>query len=153
MFMSPKQFSLQAYTLLATTILGSDKLKAQIVMQDFEPDLRLMNWQGFADEDEPIEIDIDGNGIYDLKFDYDFDYFGADVELYINDCVIGIGVEDSDGWSAYNINFFNTDQLIGESLIWTNDGFEIICIKKVNIICTPTIGILHTYSNYTIVYI
>lgn len=103
--MIKKQFSIQAYTILATAILGSDRLKSQIVMEDFDPDLWLMNWQGFADEDEPIEIDIDGNGIYDVKFDYDFDYFGADIELYINDCVIGIGVEESDSWSAYNINF------------------------------------------------
>ena len=130
--MIKKQFSIQAYTILATAILGSDRLKSQIVMQDFDPDLRLMNWQGFADEDEPMEIDIDGNGIYDLKFDYDFDYSGADIELYINDCVIGIGVEESDSWSAYNINFFNTNQLIGESLIWTNDGFEIISVSSFN---------------------
>lgn len=125
-----KKFSLQAYTLFASAILGSDKLKSQIVMQDFDPDLRLMNWQDFADGDEPMEIDIDGNGIYDIKFDYDWGYFGAGIELYINDCVIGVAVEDSGEWSAYNINFFNTDQLIGESLIWTNDGFHILSVSS-----------------------
>lgn len=128
--MRPKQYSLRAYTILAAAILGGDKLKSQIVMQDFDPDLRLMNWQGYADEDEPIEIDIDGNGIFDLKFDYDWYYFDAGVELYINDCVIGVAVEDSGEWSAYNINFFNTDQLIGESLIWTSDGFHILSVTS-----------------------
>lgn len=130
--MNLKQFSFQGYTLLATAILGSDKLKAQIILQDFDPDLRLMNWQGFADEEEPIEIDIDGNGIYDIKFDYDWGYFDAGIELYINDCVISVGVEDSGNWSAYNIDFFNTDQLIGESLIWANEGFHILSASSFN---------------------
>ncbi len=124
--MRPKNYSLESYALFAATILGSDKLKSQIITQNYEPDLRLMNWSGYADDINPIIIDIDGNGIFDLEFDYNYDDDNANISLDINDCVIGVGVESFSNWDVYNIEFLNSGQLIGESIDWAHVGNRIL---------------------------
>ena len=42
--MRSKPFTLESYTLIAVAILGADKLHAQLITVDYDPDLRLMNW-------------------------------------------------------------------------------------------------------------
>lgn len=122
--MQRKTYSLESYALFAATILGSDKLKSQIITQNYEPDLRLMNWSDYADEENPINIDIDGNGIFDLEFGYNYYSDGAEITILVNDCVIGVGVEASTNWNIY-FEFLNTGQLIGESHNWTDEGNKI----------------------------
>ena len=85
--MRSKPFTLESYTLIAVAILGADKLNAQLITEDYDPDLRLMNWTVQTVEDS-ITIDIDGNGINDLVFNYYLEYYQSNIELEINDCVI-----------------------------------------------------------------
>ncbi len=120
--MSIKVFNLETYALLATTLLGTDTLKAQLITQDFEPDLRLMNWSDIFVEHDSITIDIDGNGVNDLTFKYNMEYYVSSLELKIDDCVIGLGVEESYSWNAYNIEFLDFGEQIGASHIWENEG-------------------------------
>ncbi|MBP8917955.1 MAG: T9SS type A sorting domain-containing protein [Chitinophagales bacterium] len=126
--MRSKPFTLESYTLIAVAILGADKLHAQLITVDYDPDLRLMNWTVQTVEDS-ITIDIDGNGINDLVFNYYLEYYQSNIELEINDCVISIGVEENYSWSAYNIEFLDFGEQVGASHIWANEGNGIFTVS------------------------
>lgn len=127
--MKPKLFTLESYALCAISVLGGSKLNAQLITQDFEPDLRLMNWSNDPSEDDSIAIDIDGNGINDLVFKYNLQYYISTIDLEIDDCVIGVGVEEDDMWHAYNIEFLEFQDQVGESHNWAEDGSAIFSVQ------------------------
>ncbi len=93
--MKPKLFSLKSYAALTAAFLASEKLSSQIIFQDFDPDLRLMNWTGDYIEDDSILIDIDDNGIYDLLFYYETNAGDASLDVKIQDAVTAIYADEA----------------------------------------------------------
>lgn len=122
-----KKFTLKAYTVLATTFLGVEKLNSQVTILGFDPDLRFVKWDDTFITHDTIEIDIDENGINDLIFTYDYGGLGAFLDIEIDDMVIGIGAEHDypfDLW-AYDIYAFHAGDTIDEFVHFKDDGQNI----------------------------
>lgn len=127
------KFKLEAYAAFTAAFLSGEKLSSQIIMQDFDPDLRMMNWTDTYIGDDSVLIDIDSNGVFDLLFYYDISG-GGDVELYvqIQDAVTAIYADEngyvlpleSDGivW-PFLFNWKSTTQIVRSIYISTYNGY------------------------------
>lgn len=104
--MKTRKLTLPAYSAFCMALLGQTNSSAQVVITDFEPDLRMMNWRDDGGIKDTIAIDIDSNGITDLMFRYDeiTDYWGAyfDVDVEFSDAVTGF-IIGSSGFYPYDL--------------------------------------------------
>ncbi len=123
--MKNPKFTLEAYAIFSTAFLGTSKIDAQVVITDFDPDLRIVKWDIPAVTHDTVKIDIDSNGIYDLIFDYQFEGDYAIVGVEIDDMVVGIGAEENYDIWAYNVYAFNPGEIIDENIHWKDDGQNI----------------------------
>lgn len=126
--MKLSKFTLEAYAIIGASFLGSSKLSGQVIITDFDPDLRIVKWNTPFIAHDTLRIDIDDNGIDDLVFDYDFSGGYASIGVEIFDKVIAIGAEEDYelyDLNAYNVYAFNAGSLIDEFIGWKNDGQNI----------------------------
>lgn len=94
--MKTKKLSLEAYAALGIALLSQTNADAQVVIKDFDPDLRMMNWSEDGSMGDTITIDIDENGIDDIIFVYTENYGEADLIVYKNDAVTNLLIKDND---------------------------------------------------------
>lgn len=87
--MKHKFFKPEAYAVFAAAFLSNQISNGQVIVNDYDPDLRMMNWTGEYTGDDTVQIDINDNGIYDLIFEYNT-YIDADVLLDVSDAVISV---------------------------------------------------------------
>lgn len=89
--MKHKIFCPEAYTVFATAFLSHQNLHSQVVIKDYDPDKRLLNWTTDAPENDSLFIDINDNGVYDILLYVD-DLYEQSHALFIegNDCVTAI---------------------------------------------------------------
>jgi hypothetical protein len=113
------KLSLEAYAALGVTLLTQTPAKAQVVINDFDPDLRMMNWQ-YSANDDTLKIDIDANGMDDLIFIYD-DYPGGNyVEVFSEDIVTSIG-----NGSAYSAAGLYSGDTVHAYLDWNSEALNV----------------------------
>ena len=118
------KFSFETYTLLASAFLGINRSGAQVVIKDYDPDLRMVKWDDTFNLHDTVKIDIDENGINDLSFIYDYSGLDVIIEIEIADMVTGFGAEHDfsyDLW-ALDVYAFHEGDIVDESVHFKDDG-------------------------------
>ena len=87
--MKHKNFKPEAYAAFAAAFLSNQISNGQVIINDFDPDLRMMNWTGEYIGDDTVQIDINDNGIYDLIFEYNT-FWDPDLTLDVNNAVVSV---------------------------------------------------------------
>ena len=123
--MKNPKFTLKAYAVFSSAFLNTSKLESQVVITNFDPNLRIVKWDVPTVNYDTVKIDIDSNGIFDLIFDYQFEGDYAIVGVEIDDMVIGIGAEENYDIWAYNVYAFNSGEIVDENIHWKDDGQNI----------------------------
>lgn len=123
--MKNPKFTLKAYAVFSSAFLNTSKIDAQVVITNFDPNLRIVKWDVPTVNYDTVKIDIDSNGIFDLIFDYQFEGDYAIVGVEIDDMVIGIGAEENYDIWAYNVYAFNSGEIVDENIHWKDDGQNI----------------------------
>lgn len=106
-------------------LLAQYKSDAQVVIKDFDPDVRMMDWNYYVPSVDTVKIDLDENGIADLLFYKDYAIFEPYIGVELNDAVIALGAEHSDDPSSFNVYAFEEGDVISEDNFWTNGGQRI----------------------------
>ena len=67
--MKNPKFTLKAYAVFSSAFLNTSKLDAQVVITNFDPNLRIVKRDVPTVNYDTVKIDIDSKGIYDRIYD------------------------------------------------------------------------------------